>query len=302
MYYNPYQQRRSFGDGIKSFFCSGGSVLSWLLIVNVGVWVCVCVVFLVVWLYNQMPIADVIQFIKPLINNYLAVPFDISRLLVRFWTPFSYMFLHFDFWHIFINMLWLYWFGRIFLEFLSSRKLLTVYLWGGIFGALFFILSYNTFPVFEDSLNIPVVGASASVMAIVAAISFYVPRYTLNLFIFGRVRLIWIALIYLAIDLYLIPYDNNAGGHITHLGGALFGFLYAVNLKKSFFTLRPFKRNLFKKKAKKDASYRYTNDELYNIRKKQEQEEIDRILDKISKHGYEVLSKKEKDALFKKSH
>jgi len=284
MYYNPYQ-RRSFGEGIKSFFCSG-SVLSWLLIINVGIWLCVCVASLVAWLY-KIP-AEAVEL---WISDYWAIPAYLSKLLIRFWTPISYMFLHFDFWHIFFNMLWLYWFGRIFLEFLSSRKLLTVYLWGGIFGALFFILSYNIFPVFElIRFDAYALGASASVMAIVMATSFHVPRYTLNLFIIGRVRLIWIALVYLVIDVLSIPH-GNAGGHIAHLGGALFGFLYAMNLKKSFF-----------KKKIKPKTYHYTNDELYNIQKKQEQEDIDRILDKISKHGYDVLSKKEKETLFKKSH
>jgi membrane associated rhomboid family serine protease len=209
------------------------------------------------------------------------------------------MFLHFDFWHILVNMLWLYWFGRIFLEFLTPRKLLTVYLWGGIFGALFFILSFNIFPVFTAVLpEAYALGASASVMAIVMATSFYAPRYTLNLFIFGRIRIIWIALVYLLIDILSIRY-GNAGGHIAHLGGALFGILYAVTIKKNIFKQlhRP-----FKKSVKNNSTYRYTNDERFNIQKKQEQEEIDRILDKISKHGYDVLSKREKETLFKKSH
>ena len=292
--YNPYR-RRSFGDEVKSFFCSG-SVLSWLLIANIGIWICICLASLAGWLY-KIPVID----IESLISNYLAVPTSLPKLLVRFWTPVSYMFLHFDFWHIFINMLWLYWFGRIFLEFLSSRKLLTVYFWGGIFGALSFILSYNIFPVFESILPTAyALGASASVMAVVMAASFHVPRYTINLFLFGRIRLIWIALVFLVIDLLLIPH-GNAGGHIAHLGGALFGFLYAMNLKiKVFHRFKLFKP--MKKKAKKTATYNYTNDELYNIQKKREQEEIDRILDKISKHGYDLLSKKEKEMLFKKSH
>jgi membrane associated rhomboid family serine protease len=294
MYYNPYQ-RRSFSDGIKSFFRSG-SVLSWLLMINIGIWLCICIASLVVWLY-KIPV----EAVELLVRDYLAIPAYFSKLLVRFWTPLSYMFLHFDFWHIFVNMLWLYWFGRIFLEFLSSRKLLTVYLWGGIFGALFFIVSFNIFPVFESiRVDAYAVGASASVMAVVMAVSFYVPRYTLNLFIFGRVRLIWIALIYLAIDLLSIRH-GNAGGHIAHLGGALFGFLYAVNLKNNFFKPRPFRTNPLKKKTKKKTTYNYTNDELYNIRKKQEQDEINRILDKIANHGYDTLSKKEKETLFKKS-
>ena len=295
-YYNPYQ-RRSFGEDVKSFFRSG-SVLSWLLIVNIGIWICICLASLAGWLY-KIPV----EAVELWVSHYLAVPADVTRLLFRFWTPFSYMFLHFDFWHIFINMLWLYWFGRIFLEFLSSRKLLTVYLWGGIFGALFFILSYNTFPVFETVLpNAYALGASASVMAVVMATSFYVPHYTLRLFIFGRIRLIWIALIYLVIDVLSIQH-GNAGGHIAHLGGALFGFLYAMELKIRLFNrfkfFKPIKKR--EKKAAK-ANYSYTNDELYNLQKKQEQEEIDRILDKISKHGYDLLSKKEKETLFKKSH
>ena len=192
------------------------------------------------------------------------------------------------------------------MEFLKPKKLLTVYLWGGIFGALFFILSFNIFPVFETVRpEAYALGASASVMAVVMTVSFYVPRYTLNLFIFGRIRLIWIALIYLGIDLLSIRHSNS-GGHIAHLGGAFFGFLYAINLKKHTFRWRPFGKlfrpNPFKKNVKQKMEYRYTNDELYNIQKKQEQDEIDRILDKISKHGYDVLSKKEKETLFKKSH
>jgi membrane associated rhomboid family serine protease len=270
-------------------------------------------VFLIAVLY-KIPIKQV----ELLISNYLSISADAPKLLDRFWMPLSYMFLHFDFWHIFFNMLWLYWFGRVFLEFLSSKKLLRVYLWGGFSGALFFILAYNMFPVFESIRCTALVGASASVLAIVMAVSFYVPRYTLNFVFLGRIRLIWIAVVYLIIDFIVVSHsiryedvgsignNSNIGGYIAHLGGALFGFLYAMNLKRNFLKLRPLKRhfrpNYFKKKAQKTTTYRYTNDELYNIQKKQKQEEIDRILDKISKHGYGILSKKEKETLFEKSH
>jgi membrane associated rhomboid family serine protease len=297
--YNPYQ-RRDFGGAVKSFFRSG-SVLSVLLMSNIALWLCIGAASLIAWLY-KIPIENV----EALFSEYLAIPTFLPKLPYLFWTPITYMFLHFDFWHILFNMLWLYWFGRIFLEFLSSKKLLTVYLCGGIFGALFFVLSYNIFPVFETiRYEAYAVGASASVMAVVMAVSFYVPRYTLNLFILGRIRLIWIALAYLLIDLISIRH-GNAGGHIAHLGGAFFGFLFALNLKTNVIRLRRikniFRPNPFKKKAKKTATYNYTNDELYNIRKKQEQDEIDAILDKISKNGYDALSKKEKEMLFKKSH
>jgi len=303
-YYNPYQhnpyRHTGFSDKIKSFFRSG-SVLSWLLIINIGIWLCICLASLTAWLYNVPN-----GYAELWASDFLAIPASIPRLLERFWTPFSYMFLHFDFWHIFVNMLWLYWFGRIFLEFLSSRQLLRVYLWGGVFGALFFMLAFNTFPVFESICgDAYALGASASVMAVVIAISFYAPHYTLNLIILGRIRLIWIALVYLAIDLLSIRH-GNAGGHIAHLGGAFFGLLYVIHLKSNVFKIKPLKfssrPNPFKEKVRKTTTYQYTDDELYNIRKKQEQDEIDRILDKISKNGYDVLSKKEKETLFKKSH
>ncbi|MDR0364641.1 MAG: rhomboid family intramembrane serine protease [Bacteroidales bacterium] len=292
-YQNPYQ-RNSLGSNFKAFFQSG-STLSILIIINVAIWLMITIITLVSWLFNVQQ-----EYVHLAAINILGVSAYFPTLIARPWTLITYMFSHLDLLHILFNMLWLFWFGKIFLEFLSQKKLLSIYLWGGIFGAFLYVLSYNIFPVFLLSLEgSRTLGASAAVMAIVAAISFYAPNYRM---FFGRVRLIYFALIYLFIDLISIPH-GNPGGHISHLGGALFGILYAWNLRKGFFTfsaISRFFKNIFQKKRNNAQRQRPLNDEMYNLKKKEEQDEINRILDKISKHGYDALSKREKETLFKR--
>jgi hypothetical protein len=218
------------------------------------------------------------------------------------------MFLHFGFIHILFNILVFYWFGRIFLHYLTEKQLLTTYILGGLSGAFLFVLSYNTIPVLHDGMAL---GASASVMAIVAAISFYSPDYTVYLLLFGPVKIKHLAIIYVILDVLLIPVDNNPGGHIAHLGGFVYGYLFTVQLKKgkdigrgfsrvfdslvSFFKPRPHLKVSFKNTAQK------MNDLDYNKSKAELQKEVDRILDKIAKSGYDSLNKQEKETLFKMS-
>jgi len=210
-------------------------------------------------------------------------------------------------------MLCLYWFGRIFLEYLNERQLLTTYIIGGLAGAVFYILSYNLFPKFEDSYRQSVaLGASASVMAIVVAISFYVPNYRINLLFIGPVKIIYIALISIVMYWLLIK-SSNSGGNLTHIGGALWGFFFIYMLKNridvssifSIFSIKrisnPFKRNKKAKFKKVYTNTRVKTDEEYNLEKKMNQQKIDEILDKISKTGYENLSKQEKELLFRTS-
>ena len=131
------------------------------------------------------------------------------------------MFMHGSFTHILFNMLWLFWFGQIFLQYLNSRQLLSVYLMGGISGAILFVLFYNIFPVYSNSLVLATtIGASGSVMAIVTAISFYVPNYSINLLLIGRIKIIYIAVALFVMDFFKID-SSNSGGHIAHIGGAL---------------------------------------------------------------------------------
>jgi membrane associated rhomboid family serine protease len=247
------------------------------------------------------------------IVKLFAVPAFIPSLLLKPWTLVSYMFLHVEIWHLLFNMLWLFWFGRIFMEFLTSRQLVTVYLLGGIAGALVYILAFNIFPVFSDALHDSyALGASASVMAIVTAISFHVPSYAIQLLFLGRVKILYLAIILFVFDFFMIP-TGNAGGHLAHIGGALFGFIY-ISFSKSGAgsTFRSDSATAFNSFFNKfghpktgsgntGQHRRPMSDEEYNARKVETQKRIDEILEKISKGGYDSLTKAEKEFLFRTS-
>ncbi|CAN5137874.1 rhomboid family intramembrane serine protease [soil metagenome] len=231
--------------------------------------------------------------------DYLAATAYLPKLAVRFWTPFTYMFLHQGVFHILFNMLWLYWFGQIFEEYLGNNRTLGLYLLGGLSGVFLFIVCYNIFPVFVNNpamLVAPIVGASASVTAIIIGTATLLPDYTISLMFIGPVKLKWLALFFVIIDFLSIA-GANAGGEIAHLGGALFGFIYIKQLQKGhdwigfiakLFKPRPKLKVVSKNPAKGSAGY-------------PRQEEIDLILDKISKTGYDNLSKQEKEILFRAS-
>ena len=236
---------------------------------------------------------------------YLQLPSSLNLLLYRPWTLLTYMFTHFDFMHILFNMLWLYWFGRLFLNFFNERQLGGLYLLGGVAGALLFIFSYNIFPYFNDKVpSSYLMGASASVMAIVFAISFYRKDLEIDLLLIGRVKLIYLALFTLFLDLISMT-SENAGGHIAHIGGALFGIWFATRMRQGKDLTRPINRlidglvNLGKRKPKMRVTYkRNETDYEYNARKNQEMAELDAILDKLKRSGYESLSAEEKKRLF----
>jgi len=293
----------NIGDEIRKAFSSGTS-LTRLILINLGVFVAVKIINVFLFLFQQADLADVIM-------SYLALPADGPTLLTRPWTLVSYMFLHYSFFHILFNMLWLYWFGRIFLQYLDARKLLSIYLLGGLAGGALYILAFNVFPAFEAVLSSSIaLGASAAVLAVVMTISFYVPDYQINLLFIGRIKIKHIALVSIVIDLLSIE-SGNAGGHIAHLGGALFGIIYAYQIRKGKDMTKGFSRFMdrifswFKPRPKLHVKYKRSNktetDIEYNTRKAAEQKEIDRILDKISKMGYTALTKAEKELLFKSS-
>lgn len=237
-----------------------------------------------------------------------AVPADLHILIRKPWTVITYMFLHKNFLHILFNLLWLYWFGRIFLEYLDGKKLVGVYLLGGLSGAFLYLLAYNIFPVFFQQLEMShALGASAAVMAIVIAISVYVPDYSVYLLFIGKVKIIYIALIgFLATSFF--DFSINTGGKIAHIGGALFGLIFTLQYRKGRDLTRGLNRlidaiiGLFKPGPKVTVTHRKAETDYdYKIRKKDEQAEIDRILDKIAKSGYDSLTKQEKETLFRQS-
>lgn len=281
-------------DGIKYFFLQK-SVLSRLMFVNIAIWLICLFISVFTWLFNVSDISFV--------TKLFAVPSDISALAEKPWSIFTYMFLQEQFWHLFFNMLMLYYGGKIFLQYFSQKQLLTTYIVGGIVGALFFIMAFNAFPVFENMKGSAVaLGSSASVLAILIAAATYQPEYPINLFILGQVKMKWVAIVFVIIDFLSIT-TGNSGGHIAHLGGALWGFLYAYMLRKNidffFFKRKP----KIKVKSRNANNYhqRPKSDEQYNAQRAEEQEEIDRILEKIAKNGYSSLSEKEKEYLFRQS-
>lgn len=259
--------------------------------------------------------------------DFLSLPASLLLLAQRPWTLFTYMFMHGGAWHLVFNMLWLYWFGQIALYFFSARHLRGLYIFGGLAGGILYVIAYNVFPLFASQVPYSLlVGASASILAIVVATAIKEPNYHLRLLFFGNISMKWLAVITVLIDTLLIA-SNNAGGHIAHLGGALAGWGFVAALNKghditewinrcidfigglfrpaSYRTrIRPKKQKKAfssgKKRKKTDESP--TNDHAadytYNQTKKQQSDEIDRILEKIKKSGYGGLTTEEKKKLF----
>lgn len=285
---NTYQE-------LKMKIFATGSKVNLLIAINVAVFLIFGVLSVVEYLFTKQ------NAINNFVINYLAVPTYLPKLLYRFWTPFTYMFLHAGFFHILFNMLWLYWMGRIFEDLLNSKKLLFVYIAGGLAGAFFYILSFNIFPAYADVTMVSAaVGASASVTAILIACATLVPNYTIFLMFLGPVKLKWIALFYIVIDILSVS-GSNAGGYLSHIGGAIFGFVFIKALQNGNDWSKPFE-NLFKPKPKlkvvsrnQPVKPRIVRDEIPN------QAVIDEILDKISKSGYDKLTATEKETLFKAS-
>ncbi|WP_282015584.1 rhomboid family intramembrane serine protease [Marinifilum flexuosum] len=301
---NPYQSysHQNIWEGIKSSF-KEGSNLTKLIYINLGLFLVIKLVQIVGMLTGST--------IDDVIVRQLMVPAYPETLIRQPWSVFTYMFLHTEFLHILMNMLWFFWFGRIFLTYLDQKKLLSVYLIGGLTGAAIYIFSYNLFPALQDAKFIAyALGASASVMAVVFAVVVYAPNHTIHLIFIGPVKIKYVALFFIVTDLLYLSESVNIGGHIAHLGGAFYGWLFISQLRKGkdisggFNSLIDSFFNLFRRKKKMKVSYKNTrkmSDEEYNKSKKVNQEELNRILDKIAKSGYDSLSKEEKEILFKSS-
>ncbi|MCK4346318.1 MAG: rhomboid family intramembrane serine protease [Bacteroidales bacterium] len=284
-------------DEIKISFKQGSS-LTKLIYINLCVFLGIKIAQIFFFLFNTPEGSEF--FIR-----WLAVPSNLSELIRKPWTVLTYMFVHEGFFHILFNLLWLFWFGKIFLEYLDQKKLAGVYILGGLSGAFLYIFSFNVFPVFGSiAAESIAIGASAAVIAIVIAISVYVPNYTVYLLFLGPVKIKYIAIL-IFIFTSVLDFSTNTGGKIAHIGGALFGFIYIHQYRKGTDISKGLSRILdrflsfFKPKVKLKVEHkRPVNDMEYNKMKAREQEEINRILDKISKAGYDSLTKEEKKILF----
>ncbi|WP_299247879.1 rhomboid family intramembrane serine protease [uncultured Aquimarina sp.] len=279
------------------------TIIEKLIVINVVVFVSFYLLNTFAFLFNAS---------SGFLMDWFVFPKDFNSFLTQPWSIITYAFLHSGFWHIASNMIILYFSGRYFITYLTGKRVLTVYFLGAIFGALLYMLSYNLFPAFSEEGDSVLLGASASVMAILIGTATYIPYMTVRLMFIGSIKFWWIAAFFVILDIVQIP-AGNAGGHIAHLGGALFGYLYASQLKKgndigswfeklmdatvSLFTPRkksPLK-TVHKAKKPKNTTKKATSSPAKNPN----QAQIDAILDKISKSGYDSLTKQEKDFLFK---
>lgn len=277
-----------------------GNIYIQLIYINVGVFILTTLTEVILQLFNRSLTG---------VFEWFELPASLTRFVIQPWSLLTYMFMHEGILHILFNMLWLYWFGALFLSFYSAKHLRGVYILGGICGGLLYMAAYNIFPYFHLMVEYSfMLGASASVLAIVVATAYREPNYPIRLFLFGTVQLKYLALIVVVLDLLFIT-SNNAGGHIAHLGGALAGLWFASSLSKgtditawinkiadaviSLFSFKP---------RKPKMKIRYGTDRQkdynYNARKKAQSDEIDRILDKLKKSGYDSLTAEEKKSLF----
>lgn len=292
-----------FNDILRNFNRAG--IVVKFIYVNVAVYVFAVLIAVFSVLFNAGGVADHVA-------GFFELPSSLHSLMQQPWSLLTYMFLHKDFMHILWNMLALFFFGRIFLNFYSVRHFVGMYLLGGVFGGLAFVSAYNLFPYFAPFVaSSHLVGASAAVLAIVVASAVRSPGYRVNLLLVGSVKLSTFAIVTVAISVFMLS-GNNAGGNFAHLGGAFSGWLMAYMLGKGvdltvvvnkpldwLSTLFGKSRQAKKKKPKftYSAGGRRADYE-YNANKKRAEADIDRILEKIKSGGYASLSEEEKKRLF----
>lgn len=295
-------------DDLKRTFRQGNIVVR-LIYINVAVFVIGLLLSVVLGLFN----VNINYFLRD-----LYLPADLLQLLRRPWTLITYMFMHAGAWHLLGNMLWLYWFGKLFLYFFSSKHLRGLYVVGGLAGGLLYIIAYNLLPAFSAQLySATLVGASASVLAIAIATAVREPDFRINLMFIGPVKLKYFALFIVLFDVLYVG-SNNAGGHLAHLGGALAGWWFVRGLGQGYDIthwvnvcidaigglFRKLERKPRKPKMKvhvNNATGNRTADYQYNAQKRAQADEVDRILEKLKKSGYSSLSEEEKRKLFEAS-
>ncbi|MFC7357499.1 rhomboid family intramembrane serine protease [Jejudonia soesokkakensis] len=243
------------------------------------------------------------------LTRWFVLPDGLPEFILQPWSFITYAFIHYGFWHLLFNMYMLYWFSNIVLNLFDSKRYLTIYLLGAMSGGLLYVLSYNIFPVFLNSSSY-LLGASGAVMAIVIFIATYTPNTELRIFTW-TIKLWHIAAVIFLIDLVRLPISGNAGGLLAHIGGAILGYSYAIQLAKGndiglwFTKLISWVEDVFKPRTKKPFKKVHRTTQTTPKRSKQKpsktetQKKVDDILDKIGKSGYESLTKAEKDFLFK---
>ncbi|HNV97853.1 MAG TPA: rhomboid family intramembrane serine protease [Chitinophagales bacterium] len=290
----------SFSSDIKYQWQHGGPTIK-LVLVNIGIFLIQAAGSIIGGIFGMRE--SYLQFI----SEWFYASSDILELLTKPWTLFTYMFMHDlqSVFHVLFNMMYLFFFGRIFSDIMQPKMIYPLYLAGGLVGLIFSIATYNLIPDYHAYIGTATVGASAAIMAIVLATATLQPTYTVHLMFIGPVQLKYIAAFVLIIDLLSISNNDNLGGHITHLGGALTGFLYIRSYKRSgnwFGWWGKFERRVYGLFHPVKTRVAYVNPNQRPTARQHaldEQDKVDAILDKIRESGYDSLSKSEKEFLFK---
>jgi membrane associated rhomboid family serine protease len=311
---------RSIWEDVRREF-GYGNMIARIIIINCAVFVTIHLINFFLFIGNggePSPFFDKM-------TDFFCMSSDWRYVLRHPWTPITSIFLHVGFWHILWNMLILYWFGRIVADFIGNHRILPIYILGGLVGGFFFFLSANVMAYGQGEPRFAL-GASAGVMAMVVSAATIAPDYYMRLLFLGDVKLKYIALVMIFLDLVLIAQNVNTGGHFAHLGGALFGFIFVRQLQQGndfslpfnnlIDRLNAFFQSLFNKSTpRKGPQVVYRNPTRVASRTRQSrkgysktdnedlsyQEKLDAILDKIKQTGYESLSEKEKEFLFNAS-
>lgn len=283
----------TFRDRISYEYKKGNSAIRQIILINVTVFLISLFIRIFATLAEANPDA---------VLRYFYLPSNLGVLLIRPWTIITNIFFHASgIWHILINMLMLYFIGRILEDFMSRQKVWTIFLGGGILGGIFFVAASNIFPIFSGAVDRSVLlGASGGVTAIIVATGFHLPHYTVRPYNLFNIEMRWLAAILVLLDLINMPGSSNLGGLFAHLGGASFGALYILYLQGKinlpeidWGSKRSKMKTVYYDEAKRTPKPKRKSDP--------DQEEIDAILDKISQSGYDSLTEEEKEILFKAS-
>lgn len=297
-----------WGDLKRQYY--SGSMITRLLIINLAVFLSVRFLWLGLFLAGQNTFIDTLL-------NWISISAKPFEVITRPWTIITNMFLHFDVSHILWNMLFLYWFGRILEELIGSGKVLAIYIISGLAGALAFFLGANLLSLGIGSYAL---GASGAIMGIILAAATLAPHYQIHMLFIGGVKLMYVALFVVILDLISIPSGFNTGGHLAHLGGAAMGFFLATQMQKGngdwvggfnriFAKITNWFQSTFTQRPKPKVSYKNPNkpkqkprasSETLGMTKEERQKRVDMILDKIKKEGgYDNLTAEEKEFLFR---
>ena len=291
-------------DSIRLHYRQGGMLLR-IIFINIGVFLLLHLVALVAWMFNVPDLQ---------VQTWVSVPSRVGEMILRPWTLLTYCFSHYDVLHILFNMLWLYWMGRIFLEYFSPKQLSGLYVIGGLGGSALYVLAYNLLPVLAGYHSY-LIGASASVIAIVVAVAVYVPDYKIGLLFLGQVALKWVALVMVLLSVLSIG-ATNTGGNIAHLGGALIGMWFAMAIRRGRDITSWLNRALDAVAGLLHRGHRQVGNPVggtayqggqqrhRSSRSRQSaptEADLDRVLDKIRRSGYASLTDQERDILFRAS-